>query len=764
MNILRKLIRRISPVLLVILALSTAAAAQSTQKIEIGSAWDRLFGVVYKGASQGLANGQQFEVWRAGAKIGVFTLTQVSNTSAKGNFVPDDTVSQLLKGDQLKLPGGADWSPAAAAKAPRRNEANPALSSSESGPSQKFGYKVTSRDSGETNVKPVSKTEKPAPPPSTTPAEKPVSPEKNVVSYSSDGTPEIPGKKTKQSTAAKNDGSKTDSEPTLAMKKKQERASERKLESEKKKEKKSENKTDKKLTSPTAAAEKPKKETPAASEPKSRFGYKVAPETKTPKPEPEKKKEQKTEAAEEKKPTPPPVVAETPTKEATEAEKPKKETPAASEPKSRFGYKVAPETKTPKPEPEKKKEQKTEAAEEKKPTPPPVVAETPKKEAAAAEKPKKETPAASESKPRFGHKVLTEKEKPKIEEKPKETSVKKEEAGPRPVAVEKKAEREKERSKEKADTPKKEEKKQNAGQSEKPDKQRYGLKSVPRTSGIAPGVATVPPVEKGKKTETQNESGKTSPAGAKETAPKSELITALPSPQQNQQQTAPSASEVHPTPVPQPSPEAKPAGTAAVSFAPETEKENQQFPENMDAERHVIIADEYLFDRSYHKALEHYAAAFAIDPRNERAKNGLVETSKRLGIMKPGDETASGASAPPKTLDEASLKDDLNQIHLQGSNDVADIQNNYAVYLIQEKKYLEALDWLNDAIKANPKTAVYYRNRAVANFGLGRNPEAVYDAKKAMDLGDEKAGKMLEALRDLIKKQQIERSESNKTN
>nr|HPI76740.1 hypothetical protein [bacterium] len=67
-----------------------------------------------------------------------------------------------------------------------------------------------------------------------------------------------------------------------------------------------------------------------------------------------------------------------------------------------------------------------------------------------------------------------------------------------------------------------------------------------------------------------------------------------------------------------------------------------------------------------------------------------------------------------------------------------------------QNEYAQAVEWLDKAIARNANVPLYYRNRAVANYRLGNILDAVHDAKKAMDLGDERAKEMLKTLRGLI--------------
>lgn len=175
------------------------------------------------------------------------------------------------------------------------------------------------------------------------------------------------------------------------------------------------------------------------------------------------------------------------------------------------------------------------------------------------------------------------------------------------------------------------------------------------------------------------------------------------------------------------------------------------------AERHVYKANSFFIDRSYHRALEHYAAALAIDPANEYARKGVVESSKKLGIVSPLAETAkpdATRQAAPKSEEEPKKQTTYFTKDDEALLDNSGTYNNFGVYLIKQNDYAQAVEWLDKAIERNANVPLYFRNRAVANYRLGNILDAVHDAKKAMDLGDERAKEMLKTLRGLIQAEQ----------
>lgn len=89
-------------VLLCSLALSGNATA-APASMDIVSAWDKYYGLVYSGVPEGLKEGQVYEVWRDGERIGTFKFLQVDQSFSKGQFIPDDEELILKKKDKLKL-------------------------------------------------------------------------------------------------------------------------------------------------------------------------------------------------------------------------------------------------------------------------------------------------------------------------------------------------------------------------------------------------------------------------------------------------------------------------------------------------------------------------------------------------------------------------------------------------------------------------------------------------------------------------------------
>jgi|GEM_PF-5242163 len=193
---------------------------------------------------------------------------------------------------------------------------------------------------------------------------------------------------------------------------------------------------------------------------------------------------------------------------------------------------------------------------------------------------------------------------------------------------------------------------------------------------------------------------------------------------------------------------------AAVVEQPKRQTEPEQKPKTASepekdirtAEKHLKKADEHYSDRDYHLALEQYSTALTLDPTNERARTGVMDAAKKLGMAQPLSETAE----PPKPGEIVSVPVDGKRAQSDGM-DISSVQNNYGVYQIQEGNYDEAIVWLTKAISENPNIAAYYRNRAVAYYKQGNAAAAVLDAKIAYEKGDERARELLLSLKELLK-------------
>lgn len=136
------------------------------------------------------------------------------------------------------------------------------------------------------------------------------------------------------------------------------------------------------------------------------------------------------------------------------------------------------------------------------------------------------------------------------------------------------------------------------------------------------------------------------------------------------------------------------------------------------------------------------AEAFGVDPASEqdRAKYGqsspglqaifdvFLKTQQRMGGAAAG--TSSDAAAGEAQQREPSADDVAKAEQLKNDG------NKY----MSSKDYGAALDAYTKAIELNPRTPVFYSNRAAAYSQVGQHDEAVADARKAIEI-DSKFGK-----------------------
>ncbi|HOO56136.1 MAG TPA: hypothetical protein PLN69_04885 [bacterium] len=196
--------------------------------------------------------------------------------------------------------------------------------------------------------------------------------------------------------------------------------------------------------------------------------------------------------------------------------------------------------------------------------------------------------------------------------------------------------------------------------------------------------------------------------------------------------------------------------TQTVKKLKEEKQEKKQEPEEeWTAAKHLIRADDYFADRDYHKALENYSAALSLDPRSVKARRGVINSAQKLELVKPfknGDSKAEPIEQPEEPMTEMDRV--LQREDSEDLLDVSETYNNYGVFLLNEGNAEEAIEWIDKAIEQKPVEKSYYRNRAVAKFRSGDVLEAIYDAKKAMEMGDAKARDMLISMRKLLEEKE----------
>ncbi len=170
----------------------------------------------------------------------------------------------------------------------------------------------------------------------------------------------------------------------------------------------------------------------------------------------------------------------------------------------------------------------------------------------------------------------------------------------------------------------------------------------------------------------------------------------------------------------------------------------------MTINRHLEAGNSYMVERKYPEALKHYSAVIAMDPENVIARKNMVLAMRKLDIL-PAD-----AAATYDEWKEHQYKKDMGKNFnkeypaVEQVMDVSQMENNYGVFMVGQGKYEEGILWLTKAINGNSQVAEYYRNRSVGYFYNGELYKAVDDAKKALDLGDSKARNLLLTIRDRI--------------
>jgi len=130
----------------------------------------------------------------------------------------------------------------------------------------------------------------------------------------------------------------------------------------------------------------------------------------------------------------------------------------------------------------------------------------------------------------------------------------------------------------------------------------------------------------------------------------------------------------------------------------------------------VRLGDTYSRMGHDSEALEYFAKALRYDPKNAAAKQGIAASRERLAMLAPVPV------APPKPqVDEAGARE----------------RYTAAVRMINERRYADALEALNDALSKKPGYAVALVARGSAQMGLLHYEAAAadYSAARTADPG-----------------------------
>ncbi len=188
----------------------------------------------------------------------------------------------------------------------------------------------------------------------------------------------------------------------------------------------------------------------------------------------------------------------------------------------------------------------------------------------------------------------------------------------------------------------------------------------------------------------------------------------------------------------------------------------------------IQIGDYYFFKGNYSIALKLYGDAYAITPWSVEIGKRVTNTRKLLGMPSPIAQTPAaptptashephGNFSPIITTDGATTvqppirvtgapnyKDPSSSQENLNSLDLSSAQNNYAVHLIMQGKYADAIKWADIAISNNPSVGAYYRNRAIANYYLADYGAVGRDLRKALELGDKKTNELISAFSNIF--------------
>ncbi len=715
--------RKLLLLLAVALISLSASTLRADSKLIIDSCWDRYYGLIYKGSDQGITVNLEFEVWRDGKQIGVFKIFGVEGTSSKGIFKPTDGNDVLKEGDLLKGPGGTEWAPAP--KQEKKEEK-----------SAKRSLKLSVDKSDEEN-----KTD-----------------EAKKASDDKDKEKEFPRRINPKED--KTDSS-ADKKPDTSVKKEEKKEEKKEKKEEKKKvgddkskvitKPKEEKQSDKKQVVDKKEAKTAKQEKSGNKE-KTRFGLKNSEKSKV---QPAvasddkaiaiSKEEQDKSADKNTKKNEPEKLA------SAKSEEPAKEKPA--EGKQKFGLNTGEGSTEPSTSVDENNA-KTEPAQqetggEKTKNKFGLISDLPEKK----QSPSEASNTSEETKTTDKTEVAKEDKGEGSGKFGLKTSKTASDKGNKEVAKSEPAKKDKDEKAAEKESPKglpvklSPEKEDNSNVAGSGRKKKAGSKGEVAKVDNSSNNNSINDKQagKGKKEETSSEK---KPAEGESS--KGLPVKLSPEKEDNSNLTA--------------NKREKKTENKEVASGEKVKQEKVEKVIPWTAQKHIYAADNYFYDRDYNLALEHYSAALTLDPKNEKAKSGIVDCSKKLGVaMEPKDKPKETAENKQQTFkaENFGTADTPSNVN---KYDVADVENNYGVYLIQEKNYKEAIEWLNKAINDKPDEAIYYRNRAVAYFKAGDIVKAVYDAKAAYEKGDEKSKDLLLMLKKSLEENEKKQSDSNSVN
>lgn len=135
----------------------------------------------------------------------------------------------------------------------------------------------------------------------------------------------------------------------------------------------------------------------------------------------------------------------------------------------------------------------------------------------------------------------------------------------------------------------------------------------------------------------------------------------------------------------------------------------------------VKLAETYSRMGHDSEAIEYYARALKVDPRNSAAAQGISTSRERLTMLAP----ARPPEPPPKPVEAPKPVDET------GARE----RYTAGVKLIHERKYAEAIPVLEEALQKKPGYGVALVARGSAHMGLSQYEAAAadYSAARASD-------------------------------
>ena len=141
----------------------------------------------------------------------------------------------------------------------------------------------------------------------------------------------------------------------------------------------------------------------------------------------------------------------------------------------------------------------------------------------------------------------------------------------------------------------------------------------------------------------------------------------------------------------------------------------------------VKLGDTYSHMGHDAEAIESYARALKVDPKNTAAAQGITASRERMAMLAP----VSPPEPPPKPVEA------LKPVEAPKPVDEAGARERYtaAVKLIHERKYAEAIPILEEALQKKPGYGVALVARGSAHMGLLQYEAAAadYSAARASD-------------------------------